>query len=84
MFIEAVGINPTAARFSGINAQNITSGVYMFSGFCAGLSGLIVCSTVMSADGNNAGNLLRAGRHPGGRARAAPRSTAASSTCWAA
>jgi simple sugar transport system permease protein len=31
--------------------------VYTFSGFCAGLSGLVVCSTVMSADGNNAGNL---------------------------
>ena len=57
MFIESVGINPTAARFSGINAKNILLGVYTFSGFCAGLSGLVVCSTVMSADGNNAGNL---------------------------
>ena len=57
MFIESVGINPTAARFSGINAKNILFWVYTFSGFCAGVSGLIVCSTVMSADGNNAGNL---------------------------
>lgn len=57
MFIESVGINPKAARFSGINAKNILLGVYVFSGFCAGLSGLVVCSTVMSADGNNAGNL---------------------------
>jgi simple sugar transport system permease protein len=57
MFIESVGINPTAARFSGISAKNILLGVYTFSGFCAGLSGLVVCSTVMSADGNNAGNL---------------------------
>ncbi len=55
LFIEAVGINPTAARFAGINAKNIIFGVYAFSGFCAGISGLIVCSTVMSADGNNAG-----------------------------
>jgi ribose/xylose/arabinose/galactoside ABC-type transport system permease subunit len=58
MFIEAVGINPTATRFAGINAKNILLGVYMFSGFCAGVSGLVVCSTVMSADGNNAGNLF--------------------------
>ncbi len=58
LFIESVGINPTAARFSGINAKNILLGVYVFSGFCAGLSGLVVCSTVMSADGNNAGNLF--------------------------
>jgi len=57
LFIESVGINPTAARFSGISAKNILLGVYVFSGFCAGLSGLVVCSTVMSADGNNAGNL---------------------------
>jgi simple sugar transport system permease protein len=57
MFIEAVGINPTAARFSGINSKGILFWVYTFSGFCAGVSGLIVASTVMSADGNNAGNL---------------------------
>jgi len=58
MFIEAVGINPTAARFSGINARNILFWVYTFSGLCAGISGLIVCSTVMNADGNNAGRLF--------------------------
>jgi simple sugar transport system permease protein len=55
LFIESVGINPTAARFAGINAKNILFGVYTFSGFCAGIAGLVVCSTVMSADGNNAG-----------------------------
>jgi len=55
LFIEAVGINPTAARFAGISAKNIILGVYAFSGFCAGVSGLIACSTVMSADGNNLG-----------------------------
>jgi simple sugar transport system permease protein len=55
LFIESVGINPTAARFAGINAKNLIFWVYVFSGFCAGVSGLVVCSTVMSADGNNAG-----------------------------
>ena len=58
MFIEAVGINPVATRFSGINAKNILLGVYAFSGFCAGVAGLIVCANVKSADGNNAGNLF--------------------------
>jgi galactofuranose transport system permease protein len=58
LFIEAVGINPKAARLSGINAKNILFWIYTFSGFCAGISGLIVCSTIMSADGNNAGNLF--------------------------
>jgi simple sugar transport system permease protein len=58
LFIEAVGINPTASRFAGISAKNILFWVYAFSGLCAGISGLVVCSTVMSADGNNAGNLF--------------------------
>jgi len=56
LFIESVGINNTAARYTGINAKNILLGVYTFCGFTAGVAGLIVCSTVMSADGNNAGN----------------------------
>lgn len=56
LFIESVGINQTAARFTGINAKNIILGVYMFSAFCAGIAGIVVCSTVMSADGNNAGD----------------------------
>jgi simple sugar transport system permease protein len=58
LFIEAVGINPTASRFAGIGAKNIIFAVYTFSGFCAGVSGLVVCSTVMSADGNNDGDLF--------------------------
>lgn len=58
LFIEAVGINPTATRFAGINAKNIIFWVYAFSGFCAGIAGLIVCANVKSADGNNAGNLF--------------------------
>ena len=58
LFIEAVGINPKATRFAGINAKNIIFWVYAFSGFCAGIAGLIVCANVKSADGNNAGNLF--------------------------
>lgn len=58
IFIETVGLNPKASRFAGINAKNIIFGVYAFSGFCAGVSGLVVCSTVMNADGNNAGLLF--------------------------
>jgi len=57
LFIEAAGMNPTATRFSGINARNIIFWVYAFCGFCAGVAGLISCSIVMNADGNNAGAL---------------------------
>ena len=58
LFVESVGVNPKATRFSGINAKNILLAVYAFSGFCAGIAGLIVCANVKSADGNNAGNLF--------------------------
>ncbi|GAE92042.1 sugar ABC transport system [Gracilibacillus boraciitolerans JCM 21714] len=55
LFIESVGSNPDASRLAGINSKNIMLMVYLFSGFCAGIGGLILSSNVMSADGNNAG-----------------------------
>ncbi len=55
LFVESVGINPTATRFSGINAKSVTFWCYTFTGFCAGIAGVIACSVVKSADGNNAG-----------------------------
>jgi galactofuranose transport system permease protein len=58
LFIESVGVNPTATRFSGINSKNIIFWCYAFCGLCAGIAGIIVCSNVKSADGNNAGNLM--------------------------
>jgi simple sugar transport system permease protein len=58
LFIEAVGINKTATRFSGINSRTIIFWVYVFCAFCAGVAGLIVCSNVKSADGNNAGLMV--------------------------
>jgi simple sugar transport system permease protein len=58
LFIQAVGLNPVAARFSGLNARLLLFGAYAFCGLVAGIAGLIVCSNVKSADGNNAGLLL--------------------------
>ncbi|MCL6591428.1 MAG: ABC transporter permease [Firmicutes bacterium] len=58
LFIESVGTNPTATRFSGINSKNLIFWCYVFTGFCAGIAGVIYCSNVRSADGNNAGNLM--------------------------
>ncbi|WP_046173637.1 ABC transporter permease [Domibacillus indicus] len=55
LFIESVGTNPEASRLSGINSKNILLMVYIFSGLCAGIGGLILSSNVASADGNNAG-----------------------------
>lgn len=55
LFIESVGSNPNASRLAGINSKNIILMVYMFSGLCAGIGGLVLSSNVASADGNNAG-----------------------------
>ncbi|SFL56837.1 monosaccharide ABC transporter membrane protein, CUT2 family [Pelosinus propionicus DSM 13327] len=55
MFIESIGINAVASRFAGIKVSKYIFSVYAFSGLCAGLAGLIICSNVSSADGNNAG-----------------------------
>jgi ribose/xylose/arabinose/galactoside ABC-type transport system permease subunit len=58
LFIQAIGINPAAARLAGLPERLISVCVYVFCGFAAGVAGLIVSSNVKSADGNNAGLLL--------------------------
>jgi len=58
LFIQAVGINPTAARVAGVQSRRLVVGAYAFCGLCAGIAGLLISSNVKSADGNNAGQLL--------------------------
>ena len=58
LFIQAVGINPTAARVAGVQARRLVLGCYAVCGLCAGLAALLVSSNVKSADGNNAGQLM--------------------------
>jgi ribose/xylose/arabinose/galactoside ABC-type transport system permease subunit len=53
--IEAVGINPVASRLAGLDARTITWTVYIFSGLCAAVAGLMISSNVTAADSNNAG-----------------------------
>ena len=55
MFVESVGINVKSSFYSGVNEKNIKLLVYVISGVCAGIAGLIVSSNVKSADANNAG-----------------------------
>jgi simple sugar transport system permease protein len=58
LFIQAIGINPAAARLAGVRERLISVCVYAFCGVTAGIAGLIISSNVKSADGNNAGNLM--------------------------
>ena len=55
LMIQAVGINPVASRYAGIKVTAVLFAVYVFSGFCAGTSGLIEGSLIRAADANNAG-----------------------------
>jgi ribose/xylose/arabinose/galactoside ABC-type transport system permease subunit len=55
LFIESVGLNAKSSFYSGIDEKNIKLLVYIFSGFCAAIAGLILSSYVHSADGNNNG-----------------------------
>jgi erythritol transport system permease protein len=47
--IFAVGGNERAARMSGIRVNRVKMFVYMFSGFCAGIVGLVISSDLMAA-----------------------------------
>ncbi|MFP5392890.1 MAG: ABC transporter permease, partial [Gammaproteobacteria bacterium] len=58
LFIQAVGINPVAARLAGLKTATLIMFVYIFCSACAGLAGLMVSSNIKSADANNAGLLL--------------------------
>ncbi|MGK5077363.1 ABC transporter permease [Janthinobacterium sp. HLX7-2] len=58
LFIQAVGINPVAARLAGIKTATLIFFVYVFCAACAGLSGLMISSNIKSADANNAGLML--------------------------
>ncbi|GKU25016.1 ABC transporter permease [Clostridium folliculivorans] len=55
VFVEAVGINSTSSRYSGINSKKVKFILYVITGALAGLAGIIICSNIKSADANNAG-----------------------------
>jgi len=47
-YIYAVGGNPEAARFSGINIRRVKFFAYTFSGFMAGFAGIVLASRMFS------------------------------------
>jgi len=55
LMIESVGANARASYYVGINARLITLSVYVISGICAAIAGLIVTANIQGADANNAG-----------------------------
>ncbi|MEA2733629.1 MAG: galactofuranose transport system permease protein [Humisphaera sp.] len=52
LFIESVGDNPIAARYAGVNAVGVKFSVYVVSGLCSAMAGLIAASDIREADAN--------------------------------
>lgn len=55
MLIEATGVNRAASALAGVNATAILICVYVVSGFCAALAGIVATADIRGADANNAG-----------------------------
>lgn len=55
LLIETVGINRRASALAGVNASVILIAVYMASGLCAAIAGIITTADIRGADANNAG-----------------------------
>ncbi len=55
--VYAIGGNPEAARFSGINIKKVTWLIYLISGTLAGICGVISCSRVTTGQ-PTAGNAM--------------------------
>ncbi|WP_116082444.1 ABC transporter permease [Tropicimonas sp. IMCC34011] len=55
LLVEAIGINRSASALAGINAKVLLIAVYMASGLCAALAGIIATADIRGADANNAG-----------------------------
>ena len=47
-----------ASVYAGVNGATVKFLVYVFSGFCAGLAGLVAASNIKCADANHAGLFL--------------------------
>ncbi|MBS1301737.1 ABC transporter permease [Loktanella sp. SALINAS62] len=55
LLIEAIGINRAASALAGVNARVLLIAVYVASGLCAAVAGIIVAADIRGADANNAG-----------------------------
>jgi len=55
MLIESVGVNSKASYYAGVNARVIKLFVYIISGICAAIAGLIVAGENTYADPHKAG-----------------------------
>jgi len=55
LFIQSTGGNAMASRYAGINARMVKIVVYIISGICAGIAGIIFAADVQAADSSQLG-----------------------------
>jgi ribose/xylose/arabinose/galactoside ABC-type transport system permease subunit len=55
LLIEATGANALSSRYAGVETRVVIVGVYIVSGLCAAMAGIIGASDIRGADANNAG-----------------------------
>lgn len=55
LFIEAVGCNPKASHYLGIQVATVRMLTYVVAGLCSALAGIIATADIQGADGNNIG-----------------------------
>ncbi|MDR1532816.1 MAG: ABC transporter permease [Clostridiales bacterium] len=58
LFVEAAGVNSSAARLVGLGSARVVFVTYVICGFLAGLAGFVASSRIYSADANNIGLYL--------------------------
>ena len=69
LMIEATGGNERAAALAGVDTRATIAAVYVWSGLCAAVAGLVVTGDIRGADANNAGLWLELDAILGGRDR---------------
>jgi galactofuranose transport system permease protein len=57
LFMESIGDNERASRLAGVPSRSIKFWLYGFSGFCAGVAGLIAASYIHTADPDRIGRM---------------------------
>lgn len=58
LFLESTGDNERASRACGVDARLVKTAVYIVSGVCAGLAGLIATSNIKQADSIRVGEMM--------------------------
>jgi simple sugar transport system permease protein len=55
LYIQAIGGNAKASRYAGIGVAAVKAVVYVFSGLCAGIAGVILTANIQGSDAGTVG-----------------------------